>query len=731
MNDTSINEQYDSIIRLLEQKRLKEAQVQTEALLPAGTYEKLYNRLEQNKTSYAYMLQYMREGLNDPQRQLFYLQLGAELWTIADQAYLSALDKTSTRYYHELRRTRAFMSLPEPTLADKLHTLESISDDMALRRMLPQNGKSSTELLRKHEEKNRLLFLSTWSNSEWTPDDAKEAGAFLQSELLQETDLCLFVSAVTMSLLECFDTAKIKWLMEATQLTNTQAAQRAITGLTLVLLRHGLRVTLYYPQLMHDLETLNDKCQLGKQMNRVCVQLLRSRETEKIDQKMREEIIPEMMKSVDFLKQMKFDNDQTGESDRNPDWASAFEQSELGNKLREMNELQMNGSDIYMSTFSLLKGFPFFNEMSNWFLPFDFEHSAVAESLKEMPDTDKMVKFLLTSGTFCDSDKYSLALTMAQVSKERQGMLLSQFSPQEMKDMVDETQLDDLRQQAARPEAVSNQYIHDLYRFFNLFRRKQEFRNPLKENLNPYHNPALRQLVNNPEQVQYIADFLFQNDYLPEALELYQTQIQWVRQPDTFQRIGFCLQKEKRYREAIKAYQTADEMLPNHTWTIRHLAGCYRALKDYETALSYYRKVASLQPENRDVVFKIGSCLAETERYEEALQHFFRLDLEDEDNPKIVRAIGWCSLLSGRLGQAAKYYARIPEEGRTADDWLNMGHVAWVSGDVPGATDDYRQAACKYESHEAFRQAFEKDRDILVRLGIQEEDIPLMEDQAI
>ena len=195
--------------------------------------------------------------------------------------------------------------------------------------------------------------------------------------------------------------------------------------------------------------------------------------------------------------------------------------------------------------------------------------------------------------------------------------------------------------------------------------------------------------------------------------------------------MGYCLQKGKRYREAIEAYQLADMFQPNHAWTIRHLATCHRALKDYVKSLEYYKKAESLQPGNRTIIYHIGTCLVGMEHYDEALQYFYRLDLEEENNPKNWRAIGWCSLLSGRWGQAAKYYNRIPEKERTADDWLNAGHVAWVSGNILTATDYYRQSAMKYGSNTAFREAFEKDKDTLIILGISQDDIPLMEDQTV
>lgn len=89
---------------------------------------------------------------------------------------------------------------------------------------------------------------------------------------------------------------------------------------------------------------------------------------------MREEIIPEMLKNVSSMKNMRFGFEESDEenNDMNPDWEDAFEKSGLGDKLREMNELQLEGADVYMSTFAALKNLPFFRE---WCIT-DFIHSA-------------------------------------------------------------------------------------------------------------------------------------------------------------------------------------------------------------------------------------------------------------------------------------------------------------------------------------------------------------------
>ena len=102
MNEKTINEQYTYIRSLLEEKRLKEALMQLESLLWQCPDWDLRTRLEQLQTSYKYMLEYMRQGANDPERWNVYRKLVADTWEIADRSRLLMLDNASSRYYHEV-----------------------------------------------------------------------------------------------------------------------------------------------------------------------------------------------------------------------------------------------------------------------------------------------------------------------------------------------------------------------------------------------------------------------------------------------------------------------------------------------------------------------------------------------------------------------------------------------------------------------------------------------------
>lgn len=427
---------------------------------------------------------------------------------------------------------------------------------------------------------------------------------------------------------------------------------------------------------------------------------------------------------------MKFGFEETDENDRNPDWEQAFEQSGLGDKIREMNDLQLEGADVYMSTFAQLKGYPFFREPHNWFYPFDRMHSSIIHQVGlNQTSESSVLSIILQSGFFCNSDKYSFCFTIAQLPQGQRDMMLSQMTPQDQSDFMEEKNSASLKQYAERPDVISNQYIHDLYRFFKLSQRRNEFHNIFQEEIALHRNPVLKELLSAPELLVAVADFHFRKEHPAEALELYRILIDRKQaNADIFQKTGFCLQKEKRYQEAVDAYLKADMLKPDHLWTLRHLATCYRQMKKFDAALEYYHRVETIQPENHNVLFYTASCLAEQKRYEDALQYFFKLDFLENNCMKAWRGIGWCSFVSGKHEQAMKYYDKLLASKPLATDYLNAGHVAWVLGNIEKAAGLYGKAMAESGSKDAFLEIFDRDRNSLLKQGIAAEEIPLMLD---
>ncbi len=727
MDQYVVNEIYSKIIRLLDDRKLKDALNELDFFLHDISDWELRNSLENVQTSYRYMLQYMQQGMQDPDRDNLYRKFITTAYDIADQIKINRLTGTSTAYYYD--RIRFYKMVPLRSMPQLQLELEAYTGDIAVGNLLNENQEADLlPVRRKHEAALSELFYLVWTAGKWSEAEEQAARNLLNSLLVQINDLALFVSALTLSLTEHFDIRKMMLLFDAYQHSANEINQRAIVGIALIVYLYDTRLSLY-PEVKNRIDLLNEDAIFSNNLSRVQIQLLRCRETKKIDKKMREEIIPEMMKNAPNMKLGPDSIEDENALEQNPDWQDWMEESGLNNKLREMSELQMEGADVYMSTFSQLKTFPFFREMANWFYPFDIQQSAVTQAFgTTWKNRNILLDTILQSGFFCNSDKYSFCFTMMQVPEAQREMMEQQFRSQN--EALDEAQrYDKMIAYSQQAEIISNQYIHDLYRFYKLHPRRQEFHDFFEDSLNLQYCTTFKETLGDTSIRLNLAGYFFHKGYLIEAWMLYEEIAKETGgDAEIFQKIGYCLQKQKNYEKAIEAYLQADLIKPDSIWTNRNLAICYRNLKKYEKALEYYKKVEVVKPDSIPILLQIGHCLAEQKRFEEALNYFFKVELLEPDSLRAWRPIAWCSYVTGKHHQAMKYYQKLMEKEDNLHDYLNAGHVAWSLLNIPEAIAFYEKAIELSYDWETFLSLFHKDQEYLTGQGINPGEIPLMLD---
>lgn len=732
MNEIGINEEYERITHLLDKKRVAEALSRMETFTQNTSNWELQNKVEEIQTSYNYMLQYMKQGVADPERNKLYQQLIAKAYILTEQIKITKLTPLSIKYFYD--RKRFYKLIPLRSLAAIQMELESFTEEIAIAKLLNQGENQNRQLnsIRvRHEAALSELFYVAWLADEWSEQTEKEARALLNSVLSQPNDLSLFISALTLSLMNSLDIRKLMLLFDAYRHTSTEVNQRALVGLALIIFQYDKQL-IYYPLVNARIKLLNEDNLFSEDLNRVQIQLLRCRETEKIDRKMREEILPELLKNPN-LRNVQFDVDmpdeEGGQNDKNPDWEDWMDQSGLSDKLKEMSELQMEGADVYMSTFAQLKTYPFFREMANWFYPFDIQHSEVVNTFSDnLNKRDSLLKTIFQSGFFCNSDKYSFCFTMLQVPESQRKMMEQQFESQN-EALEEDKKFDKFVEYAQRPASISNQYIHDLYRFFKLYPRRHEFNDPFQESLNLQYCATLKETLSNSTHQLNLASYFFHKNYLLEAWLLYEEIIK-TRGEDAeiYQKMGYCMQKSRGYEKAIESYLQADLLKPDNVWTNRHLAMCYKQLDKLDKALEYYQKVEATQSENLNILKQIGYCLIGLKRYEEALSYFFKIEYLEPESSKTWRALAWCSFVTGKHEQAMRYYDRLLDKETQAQDYMNAGHTAWSLGNIEKAVKMYANSLAMSEDTDAFMSLFNKDKADLLSQGIHKEDIPLMMD---
>jgi tetratricopeptide (TPR) repeat protein len=415
------------------------------------------------------------------------------------------------------------------------------------------------------------------------------------------------------------------------------------------------------------------------------------------------------------------------EDEQNPEWKKFMESSELQEKLQEISELQMEGADVMHSSFINLKQYPFFNEPSNWFVPFSLESDAI-----ENPELSQLAEMLQASTTLCNSDKYSFFWSILNMPDDHRKQMINQFSAEN--DATKEMREEELP--AKKIDFRTRQYIQDLYRFYKLHPRRRDFEDIFETQPEFYQVPSINQILRDHKQLQLIGEYYFSKEYWAEANDIFEQLLHIGFTEDLavlYQKKGYALQMLEQAQPALETYLLADVYDTDNPWTIKKIAHLYRQLKQPQEALNYYLKVEQLQPDNLSIQLTIGHCYLDLQEYELALKQYFKVEYLSDNKLKVRRASAWTSFLLEKYEQASEFYNKIMAEApNTLEDYLNAGHVQLVSGNKKGAINLYYFALiAEKRSHKEFVDLFYNDLPHLLERGVKEEEIPLILDSVL
>jgi len=732
MNLKELEASYKKITQYIEQKKLNSAFTILEVLLKEARNGEFTEEFYRHRNTYNSMLAYTFQQVEDPQKEKVYHNLCKQVITLTDKVrdnliYQKVLLMPAALHK---RLTLQTAELNEDNVQEMIETLEFSKE---LKSLLSETG--STTQSSEEPEMVRKIFAILWTTNQYKHSHQELIRQLNDSDMLPWYHKSVFVSAVTLSLLRSFDETKILALFDIYDRKEHQVWERALAGIVFALNYYNNRLHLY-PELMEKLNSYAGDRDLEESIQDIIIQFMKSRETEKITRKFQDEIMPEMMKMRDrFNTKLDLDNlfQEGFDEDKNPEWERFFKDSpNLADKLAEFSNMQIEGSDVFMGTFAMLKQFPFFHDLVHWFTPFYRENNearAGFEQTQETFDADKFLEGLQKTAYICNSDKYSFCINIKHVPAEQRETMLRLFS-MEMEAMDEIAADKKLLNSRAESKVVFTQYIQDLYRFFKLHPQKNEFFDLFRLKFDLHNTLFFKKIIQNNDLVRNIAEFYFSRDYYKEALEIFE----YLNNKDSedaelWQKIGYAYEQLGQYEHALTYYQKAEYLNNNRLWLTKKLAFCNRRLKRYEKALKYYQKIEKEDPENLSVQANIGRTFLELGDYENALKHYYKVEFLDSGNHKILRPIAWCSFLVGKHEKALDYLRRIPENERNEHDWMNLGHANWMLSYKEPAVNSYRKSIQKAnEGFKWFIQEFLKDSDYLIKFGIDPLDVHLMAD---
>ncbi len=710
----------------LNQRRIKDA-FKTLASLAKNHHDGLLiDEIYNLEFTYKSMLKYTFDGVSDPEQQKVYNNILKSCYNLSDEIFSAINTTQSNGIFYETRRTLNKQSTNISSILEEFYS-EQIQ--------LKITDQANIQTKQNHEAIFKL-FNYLWVCAKITSDDQEKIQALINDKEIHYSIKCILISALTISVLQEFSEEKIIILFNSISNEELTINQRAITGLLLTLYKYDNRLFLY-PEINARLSLLQENPKVNRNILTIIIQLIRTRETEKISSKLNDEILPEVVKMQPNLRnKLDLENllgDKFMEGE-NPEWEDFFKDSpELMNKLEELTELQMEGADVFLSTFKMLKHFSFFNTLQNWFVPFYLENP----ELKSVFDQDNLLfsnssvqKSLANSGFLCNSDKYSLFLSIPHMPQFQKEMMGNMFK-QQLEQMNEIENSEKMITPEKKESIISNRYIQDLYRFYKLHPQHIQFEDIFNWKMDFHNKTFFQQTISDDNSLRQISEFFFKKGYFTEAMEAFEIILQ--KQQDNveiIQKLAYCHQQNKEYNKALNWYLKADILKPEQIWTTKKIALMYKHLKQPEKALEYYSIAERIKPEDLYTQASIGHCHLDLKNYNEALKYYFKVEYLDESNTNVWRPIAWCSFVIGKLDQAEKYYHKLLVSSSNKHDLINIAHVLWCKNNRREALKFYQKAIVQmHNNFDVFFEVFNDDIPYLTQNGINKNDIPFIIDQ--
>ena len=482
-----------------------------------------------------------------------------------------------------------------------------------------------------HELKAEIntLFKKLWFPFKIEKEEYKRLKELFQGDALLWYYKSMLVSALTINLLECFDKNKFFLLEEIYSFKEDQVWHRALTGFFIALDRYKKRLHLY-PGIEELLQRYSGNKSFLETMEIIQIQLLRSKDADKVNKKLNEEILPDVKKATPkIMDKLDIDN-LTSDSlfdDENPEWSKVFEDTPgLYDKIEEISKMQMEGSDVFLSAFSMLKSFSFFNNIINWFTPFYKENPEVNEALRDEDfDKNEFIGNLEESSFMCNSDKYSFCLNVSMIPSSQKSMMTNMFE-QELKALAELKKEDSIVNKKAIDKTIITQYIQDIYRFFNLYPKRHNFNNPFAGNLRFVDCNILRKFEGRDSLRRNIGEFYFSSASYENALEVF-INIQNTEDSELLEKTGWCYQKTNKFDSALKYYRMAELVSKNTEWLQKNEVYCLKKLGKISEIKLICEDNLRKKPDNKFFINNLAYALIDTKEWEEALKLFLNLNI--------------------------------------------------------------------------------------------------------
>ena len=722
-------------------------------------------RYEDVKNDYRLMQDAMMRGLRDDKIDEVYADIMRKVYG----ASLDVLIEEKVKRYSSYAYARVSAQQTEAHPDAVRTVLEAYVQDMAMMAFEPENTRKAKmeKLTADHHAYMKQLFNALLVAPMWNDRRAADFADLLLSPTIDRDDALLLVSAVMLATMNVNDPYKWDMLAEVyVRATDKVLKMRALVGWVLSL-PYDPRGPRLFPFVQERIKAmLADKTTL-KQMLDMQMQMLFCCNADADNEEIQRNIMPTLIKNTNLQMTRlgiveKEDDPMKDIMDPN---AAERDMEEMERKYRKMMDMQKQGSDIYFGGFSKMKTFPFFNDLCNWFAPFNAAHPALGAARERLAGST-FLNNLMENGPFCDSDKYSFALAIAQIMDRM---------PDNIKEMLNSDATFGptvSKEEQEDPAYICRSYLQSLYRFFRLYRSKRDFLNPfILDELEDNDGNALfmsYKLLACPEMEENavaLCGFLLKRKMMRELMSMaicYKSS----QNPRLVRFLALVPMTDGKWQEAYDLFASVSE--DQHTEeSLRGMAHCCMSLKRFGEAVAIYRRLLAMHPDSFSYQLNLAVCLMSSDAFsscgdassscgdvasscgdassscgddasscgasscgaasslggkvearpnkvvEEGTKLLYKLDYEHPNNANVRRVLAWCMMLQGHFDKAIDIYMRLlSQPDAVSADRLNAAYAHWLSRDVARAVALLREYCnlCEQEEAEAKEAAKKQGR---------------------
>ena len=621
---------------------------------------------------YFYMLRFLSSNNDVPDLEQILHAVYKEFDNILSRLEMAVIaDENQGPLGAQLR----YMALrPEETLeslvSDYLAELEAVRTDTAA--LTDTTRRSGLERLASD------IFMRIWAELPKIDDSVGLVESLLIDETVPVYDRVLWTAAIGLVNLQHFTVERARMLVRV--YAGADNNRLAAVALVWNVIAINYNLPEFEPGQFNEVKTdifpEYDPADIGAAVT----ELARSLGTEDFARRFKETIEPEL-RDLGRAVSEKFSNIDPEKADEmlmDPEWLS----SDMGTKgfdsLKSFTEAQQSGADVFMTSLGKMRMFPFFSNMSNWFLPFhtansalapvvDGEGAAIADTVSNMP-------------MICDSDKYALLLSLAATpgslrAKAMEAMTAQIYNASQMPGYQEAFGSD---MNSDRRTLVTS-YVHNLYRFFTQFHKGKEFPNPLAAEPTIDLFSDFINFEDCKENIATVADILFASKHYASAFAWYQ-ELEADRKLDNARRrkMVFAAEMSHRYL-AVEMYKALLDIDPSDLWAAMRLASCM--LGD-DNAVGAYTVLEPFQPnnsDNKELLRLLATAYMRAGKYAEALDTLHNLDyLLNEGDCSAKGDIAWAMALCGDIAGALKVYETSDDTPLTQ---ARRALVMWLGGE--------------------------------------------------